>query len=586
MYDVFISYAREDWNDFARPLYLALSNLNIKVWLDEEMLELGKPVNKDICKAIEESKYGVALLTKNYFKEGKEESTLYELELFKNKQEKFGDFIFLVFCEHLDHFLNNKKDLVPKEPFYIYWNKGIIKVIEIIVKKVRPELPYSNIELMMIKEPPIPKNQQDAVVLIRMYRDEGRNQEASVIALKYLVHHKDVNILKLYLNSVEATNNEILIAEAIGIIFEWFKERPDDQGVHENFISFIKKRKVKPVKMIIDDISEWLKNTHNINIKAGYISLVLEKGSPEQVNRAILEGKEWLLDNDNTPLRIPYFQLVVSKGNFEEIKEIIEETIRWLDMNQKDHDLRTVYIKYVIDKGNDIQKRDIIEMCEKWLKENEADNFLLPTYLNIVEDYNDQKYIDNAFDYIQNWLSLPVHKRDIRVREKYIKFVQSRGSPEQIAKVIKDAKDWLEEVESTNQNTGNIRIGLLNMVEQKGTPEQVIEEIDGTLQWLTKNEDNTNVRASLLDLVKARCNDNSLKNSLFENYIDWLNKNKNNEKTIEVRRRFINYISRKGSCDQKKRLRYDTEIWLNDHDKNFEVKKSLSNLESSLYGCY
>jgi len=366
------------------------------------MLELGKPVNNDIRKAIEESKYGVALLTKNYFKEGKEDSTLYELELFKNKQEKFGDFIFLVFCEHLDHFLNNKKDLVNKEPFHIYWNKGIIKVIEIIVKKVRPELPYSNIELMMIKEPPIPKNQQDAVVLIRMYREEGRNQEASVIALKYLVHHKDANILKLYLNSVEATNNEILIAEAIGKTYEWFKERPDDQSV----------------------------------------------------------------------------------------------------------------------------------------------------------------------------------------REKYIKFVQSIGSSEQIAKVIKEAKDWLEEVESTNQNTGNIRIGLLNMVEQKGTPEQVREEINGTVQWLTKNEDNTNVRASLLDLVKARCNDDSLKNSFFENYIDWLNKNKNNEKTIEVRRRFINYISRYGSCDQKKRLKYDTEIWLNAHDKNFEVKKSLNNLESSLYGCY
>jgi len=73
---------------------------------------------------------------------------------------------------------------------------------------------------------------------------------------------------------------------------------------------------------------------------------------------------------------------------------------------------------------------------------------------------------------------------------------------------------------------------------------------------------------------------------LFENYIDWLNKNKNNEKTIEVRRRFINYVSRKGSCDQKKRLKYDTEIWLNAHDKNFEVKKSLNNLENSLSNCY
>ncbi len=586
MYDVFISYAREDWNDFTRPLYLALSNLNIKIWLDEEKLELGKPVNKDIRKAIEESKYGIALLTENYFKEGKEETTLYELELFKNKQEKFENFILPIVCKHIDPFLNSKKDyLFLKEPFRIYWNKGIVKVIEAIVKIVQPELLCSNVELMMIKEPPIPKNQQDAAVIIRMYREEGRNQEASVIALKYLFHHKDTNILKLYLNSVEATNNEILIAEAIGKIYEWFKERPDDQGVRDNFISFIKKRKVKSVKIIIDDISEWLKNNHNINIKAGYISLVLEKGSHEQVNRAILEGKKWLLENDNTLVKVPYFQLVISRGNSKQIAEIIEETIQWLDTNQKDHDLRTVYIKYIIDKGNDTQKRDTIEMCEKWLKDNEADNFLLPTYLDIIEIYNDKKYIDYAFDYVQKWLALSIHQRDIRVREKYIKFVQSIGSPEQIGKIIKEAKDWLVEVESTNQNTGNVQIGLLNLVKEKGTPEQVIEEINGTLQWLKKHENNTNVRASLLDLVKARCKDDDLKSSLFENYIDWLDKNKNNEKTIEVRRRFINYISRMGSCDQKKRLKYDTEIWLNDHDKNFEVRKSLNYLENSLSRC-
>jgi tetratricopeptide (TPR) repeat protein len=583
MYDIFISYAREDWDDFTRPLYLALLNLELEIWLDLDKLKLGKPVNKDIKKSIEESKYGIALLTENYFKIGKKKSTLYELELFKKKHEKSKDFILPVVCGYIEPILGTREYTFLNEPYRIYWKEGIITVIKAIAKEVKPELQNSNIELMLCRQPPIPPAQPDAVVLIRIYKDAGRNQEASEIALKYLDQHpKDPNISKLYLNSVGATNNKLLISEAIGKFLKWLKENPDDRSVRDNFISFVKQKRVKYAEMVIDDISEWLKNNDNINIKAGYLSLVLEKGSFEQVKRAIAEGKEWLLENDNSLVRIPYFQLVVNRGNSEEIKEIVKETMRWLDINQKDSNLRTVYIKYLKDNGDHKQKRDAIEMCEKWLRENKNDNFLRPTYLDLVEDYKDQKYIDSAFDYTQNWLTL--HERDIRVREKYIKFVQCIGTPKQIAKTIKETKNWLEEMEKMKgmKQKTNVQISLLRLVEYRGINDQVTAEINDTLEWLKSHEGNTNVRASLLDLIKAKCSNESLKDSLFEDYIDWLNRNKNGEKSAEVRRRFIDYITQVGNYDQKMKVINDTEIWLNDHDKNFMVKRSLNELKRSL----
>ena len=411
-----------------------------------------------------------------------------------------------------------------------------------------------------------------------MYKDAGRNEEASEFALKYLKQHpKDSTILNFYVNSVEATNNAYLIANAIGRIYDWFKEKPDDQGVREKFMNFAKRR-VKHAEWVIEDMSEWLINNHSINLIVSYLSLVFERGTTEQVERAINEGKKWLLEKDSSPVRVPYFNLVVKRGNQEQKKEILKETMLWLDENQKDRILRTIYYKYIKDQGDLKQKQDAIEWCEKWLDGNKKNNFLIPTYLDLVEDFKNKKYIDSATDYTQNWLKLRHNYKDKRVRERFIKFMRTIGNPEEIAKVIKETKDWLEDTESTKLNTENVRVSLLKLIEEKGTPEQVAEEINNILKYLKKHESSIKVRASLLDLVEERCREEPLKDSLFKDYMDWLNRNKGD---IEVRRRFLDYISKVGNYDQKMKVIYESEIWLNDHD-NFKVKQSLKRLKKPL----
>ena len=66
MYDIFISYRREDGKEFARQLELKLQNLGYRTFLDVEELKDGV-FDKRITDAIESSKVFLALLTPRYF---------------------------------------------------------------------------------------------------------------------------------------------------------------------------------------------------------------------------------------------------------------------------------------------------------------------------------------------------------------------------------------------------------------------------------------------------------------------------------------------------------------------------------------
>ena len=66
MYDIFISYRREDGKEFARQLELKLQNLGYRTFLDVEELKDGV-FDKRITDAIESAKVFLALLTPRYF---------------------------------------------------------------------------------------------------------------------------------------------------------------------------------------------------------------------------------------------------------------------------------------------------------------------------------------------------------------------------------------------------------------------------------------------------------------------------------------------------------------------------------------
>jgi hypothetical protein len=69
-WDVFISHAWEDKESFARPLAKALEAKGLRVWFDEFTLRVGDSLRRSIDRGLAKSRYGVVILSPNFF--GKE----------------------------------------------------------------------------------------------------------------------------------------------------------------------------------------------------------------------------------------------------------------------------------------------------------------------------------------------------------------------------------------------------------------------------------------------------------------------------------------------------------------------------------
>ncbi len=66
-FDIFISHASEDKDDFVRPLAGELVNLNLRVWYDEFSLSLGDSLRRSIDHGLTRSKFGLVVLSSAFF---------------------------------------------------------------------------------------------------------------------------------------------------------------------------------------------------------------------------------------------------------------------------------------------------------------------------------------------------------------------------------------------------------------------------------------------------------------------------------------------------------------------------------------
>ena len=67
IYDVFLSFIGEDTrNNFTDHLYATLQRSGIFTFRDNERLERGKSISPELVKAIEESRFAIVILSRNY----------------------------------------------------------------------------------------------------------------------------------------------------------------------------------------------------------------------------------------------------------------------------------------------------------------------------------------------------------------------------------------------------------------------------------------------------------------------------------------------------------------------------------------
>ena len=70
-YDVFVSHAWEDKEEFVEEFVQALINRGIKVWYDKSEMNWGDSMRARIDEGLRKSKFGVAILSPNYIAENK-----------------------------------------------------------------------------------------------------------------------------------------------------------------------------------------------------------------------------------------------------------------------------------------------------------------------------------------------------------------------------------------------------------------------------------------------------------------------------------------------------------------------------------
>lgn len=66
-YDVFICHASDDKTDIATPLAIELKKYRLEVWYDDFILIVGDNLEKIINDGLEKSRYGIVILSNNFF---------------------------------------------------------------------------------------------------------------------------------------------------------------------------------------------------------------------------------------------------------------------------------------------------------------------------------------------------------------------------------------------------------------------------------------------------------------------------------------------------------------------------------------
>lgn len=69
-YDVFISHASEDKDEFVRPLAHALRNHGLTVWYDEFTLRVGDSLRRKIDQGIANSRFGIVVISPKFVVKG------------------------------------------------------------------------------------------------------------------------------------------------------------------------------------------------------------------------------------------------------------------------------------------------------------------------------------------------------------------------------------------------------------------------------------------------------------------------------------------------------------------------------------
>lgn len=135
LFDVFISYATEDKENFVRPLAERLRKEHVEVWYDEFSLTIGDSLRRSIDKGLSNSRFGIVIFSNNFFNKQWPQK---ELDGLLSREISESNNIILPIWHNITH-----KEIVKFSPILadkvaIKSTKGIDWVTKELIKKIKP----------------------------------------------------------------------------------------------------------------------------------------------------------------------------------------------------------------------------------------------------------------------------------------------------------------------------------------------------------------------------------------------------------------------------------------------------------------
>ena len=141
-WDVFISHATEDKEEFVMPLANKLREHGVNVWIDKFTLKIGDSLSKSINEGLREANYGVVVLSKFFLSKG---YTEYELQSLISREIGNRKVILPIWhninksdIEQYSYYLTDKFALNSNE-------QTLSEIVEAIIEIARPDI-YKTIE--------------------------------------------------------------------------------------------------------------------------------------------------------------------------------------------------------------------------------------------------------------------------------------------------------------------------------------------------------------------------------------------------------------------------------------------------------
>lgn len=131
-WDVFISHASEDKEEFVLPLEKKLIENGVKVWIDNQELIMGDSIKRRIEEGLMNSKYGIVVLSDNFFKK---EWPQKELDALFSKEIE-GKKVILPIWYNVSASFVKENSILLADKYAVNSEKGLDLIIDEILKVI------------------------------------------------------------------------------------------------------------------------------------------------------------------------------------------------------------------------------------------------------------------------------------------------------------------------------------------------------------------------------------------------------------------------------------------------------------------